>query len=198
MARDPWSDAHQAATAETLDAEVSAVRRRLWVRRAAGLVLGAAAVGAAFFLLDDLLDPDARLWRFSALWPSRSLLGVGAVLMAVGVVRSSVGGSSSFVDPDDFLTRGDRTWLRTHIAKNGPVPAERRAVVADAAHRMVMEGRRLPLYLGFVVLYVDLIALAGTPSSVIACSALVAWMLVLTVRGAVWSRRARRWLARNA
>ena len=197
MVRDAWSDAHQAATAKNLDAEVSAVRRRLWARRAAGLVLGAAAVGAAFFLLDHLLDPDARLWRFSGRWPSRSLLGLGAALTAVGLVRSSSGGSSSFVDPAGFLTRRDRTWLRTQIAESRPVAAERRAVVADTARRMVVEGRRLPLYLGFVVLYVDLVVLLATPAPTIALSATAAWMLVLTVRGAVWAHRARRWLAQQ-
>jgi hypothetical protein len=198
MVRDPWADAYQVATAKNLDAAVTAVRRRLWVRRTAGLVLAAAAIGAACFVLFELLDPDARLWPYYARWPSRRLLGLGLALTAVGVVWSSLGGSGSFVDPADFLPRGDRTWLRTQIAENRPVTAERRAVATAAARRMVVERRRLPLYVGFVVVYGNFVVLDGTPSSVILFSAAATWMLWLAVRGAVWAHRARRWLARNA
>lgn len=197
MVRDAWSDAHQAATAKDLDAEVSAFRRRLWVRRAAGIALAAAAIGVACFVLFELLDPDVRLWPYYAGWPSRSLLWVGVALTMVGVVWSSLGGSGSFIDPADFLTRGDRTWLRTQIAENRPVAAERRAVVTDTARRMVVEGRRLLQYVGFVVVYGNFVVLDATPSSVVLLSAAGTWMLWLAVRGAVWAHRARRWLARN-
>jgi hypothetical protein len=198
LVRDRWADAHQAATAKDLDAEVSAVRRRLWVRRAAGVALGAAALGAACFVLFELLDPDVRLWPYDARWPSPILLWLGVALTAVGVVWSSLGGSGSFIDPADFLTRGDRTWLRTQIAGNRPVAAERRAVAADTARRMVVEGRRLPLYVGFVVVYGNVVVLDATPSSVVLFTAALAWMLWLAVRGAVWAHRARRWLARHS
>jgi hypothetical protein len=196
--RDPWSDAHQAATTEDLDAEVSAVRRRLWIRRAAGVALGIAALSAAWFVLLDPTDPDARLWPDDARWPSRSLLWVGVALAAVGVVWSSLGGYGSFIDPADFLTREDRTWLRTQIAENRPVATERRAGATDTARRMVVEGRRLPLYVGFVVVYGDFVVQDATLSSLILFSAGVAWMLWLAVRGAFWAHRARRWLALDA
>lgn len=148
LARDPWADAHQVATAKDLDAEVTAVRRRLWARRAGGLALGVAALTAAYFLINRLIDPDApELWRVSALWPGFSLMGLGVVLTFVGAARTS-GASRPFVGPDAFLSRADRTWLHTQIAENRPVSVERHAVAAATARGMVAEGRYLPGYLG--------------------------------------------------
>jgi hypothetical protein len=198
LVRDPWSDAYQAATAENLDAEVSAVRRRLRVRRTAGLLLSVAAFSAAYILLDHLFDPDApELWRVSALWPSRSLIGLGCVLMVVGAVRTS-GANRPFVGPDDFLSRADRTWLRTQIAENRPVAAERHAVVTAAARRMVVEGRYLPGYLGLTALYVGFVVGAPILSLLVMFSGLTVWVWVRAARGAIWSRRARRWRAQHS
>jgi hypothetical protein len=198
LVRDSWSDAHQVATAENLDAEVSAVRRRLWVRRAAGLVLAIGAFAVAYTLLDHLIDPDTPdLWPVSALWPSYSLMGLSLVLMAVGAVRTS-GAHRPFVGPEAFLPRVDRTWLRTQVAENQSVAPERHTVVTAAARRMVAEGRYLPGYLGLTALYVGVIVGSPSPSTLLTFSALTVLAWARAGHEALWSHRARRWLAQSS
>jgi hypothetical protein len=197
--RDPWSDAWVVATQPFLGGDLVGVRRRLLLRRALGLVLGGAGVLGASFLINRLIDPDLDgLWStgLGVLWPSLVVAGLAFVLVIVGAARTS-GAARPFVAPDAFLTAPDRTWLRTQVAEGRPVPEERRAVVADAARRMVVEGRFIPTYLGLTMLYVAMILGGGSLGSLVLFSALSAWMLVLVVRGAVWSGRARRWLAQN-
>jgi len=198
MVRDTWTDAHQAATAATLDEHVSLVRRKLWIRRAAGFVLGAAAFVAVYQVLTRWIDSDARdLWEIRVLWPGYTLMGLGLALIVVGAARTS-GRPRPFVGPDAFLSRTDRRWLRTQIAENRPVPGERHAVVAAAARRLVVEGRYLPTYLGWTVMYVGMIMGGPIPSTVVTFSAFIMWLWARAVRDALWGRRARRWLAEHA
>jgi hypothetical protein len=197
LVRDPWSDAHQVATAKDLDAEVSAARRRVRVRRVAGLVLAVGAFAVAYMLLDHLIDPAAPdLWPVSALWPSYSLMGLGLVLTVVGAVRTS-GTDRPFVGPEAFLPRVDRIWLRTQVAENQPVAAERHTVVTAAARRMVAEGRYLPGYLGLTALYVGVIVGSPSPSTLLTFSALTVLACARAGHEALWAHRARRWLAGN-
>ena len=199
MTRDTWSDAHVAATQELLEGDIAAVRRRLRVQSALGLVLAGVVLLGAFYLIEFVIDPDKHeLWAVSlqALHASLGLMGLGFVLVIVGAIRTS-GAGRPFVGPDAFLTRTDRAWLRTQIAEGRPVPDERREVVADSARLMVVEGRYIPTYLGFVVLYIGMLVGGPSLASLVVSSVLIVWMLVRVVRGTVWSRRARRWLAQN-
>ena len=195
--RDAWTDAHVAATQAQLVGDLAAVRRTLFLHRALGLTVAVAALLAAFFLVNRLIDPDLDgLWSVSlhVLWGSFGLMGLGLVLVIVGAVRTA-GAARPFVPPDAFLRPTDRAWLRAQVAEGRPVPEARRAVVADAARRMVVEGRYVPTYLGLTVLYVGMIVSGASLGSLVMFSGLVAWMLVRIVRGAVWSARGRRWLA---
>lgn len=200
ITRDPWSDAHQIATKKEVDRGLAAVRRRLWLRRALRLTLGIAVLLGVFWTIDFVLDPDAdEVWdlRLRTLYATFGLMGLGLVLMIVGAVRTS-GAARPFVASDAFLSRADRTWLRRQITEGRSVPEDRRAVVADAARGMVVEGRSVATYLGLAVLYLGMILGGMRWGSLIMFSVLVVWMLVRAVRGVVWSRRARRWLAWNA
>ncbi|HEY0240185.1 MAG TPA: hypothetical protein VGC37_16230 [Friedmanniella sp.] len=200
MTRDAWADAHQAATADVLDDDLAAVRRRLWLRRALVLVLVLAALLAAFWLIGFVIDPDdvSDVWPtpLPPRWVTFSLMALAMVLVIAGGIRS-IGSSQPFVAPDAFLSRTDRAWLRTQVAGGRPVPEERRAVVAQAARAMLAEGRRFPTNLGLVVLYLAIIVGGSSFGTLVTFSALIVVMLVRTVRGAVWSRRARRWLAQH-
>ena len=198
--RDAWTDAHVAATQAQLAGDLAALRRRLLLRRTLGLILGAAAVLGGSFLVNRLIDPNIDgLWSvgLGVLWPSLVLMGLAFVLVIVGAARTS-GAARPFVAPEAFLTASNRAWLRTHVAEGQPVPEERRAVVADAARRMVTEGRFIPTYVGLTLLYVAVVLGGGSLGSLVLFIALSVWMLVSIVRGAMWSRRARRWLVRNA
>ncbi|MGI3782183.1 MAG: hypothetical protein ACRYG2_15585 [Janthinobacterium lividum] len=199
LTRDAWADATMVATQEVVDDDVAAVRRRLRLRHALVLVLELVAVLAALALVDHFIDPSS-----DALWavPRRTrysgsyLVGVAAALMIIGTVRRG-GSGRRFLDPADFLTRADRSWLRTQIAEQRAVPQERRAVVSDTARRMVGEGRYTPAYLGWILLCVGTTVSAPLPGPLITFSALVVLTSVRGVRDLVRSRRARRWLALN-
>ncbi|GAA3568516.1 hypothetical protein GCM10022197_25940 [Microlunatus spumicola] len=200
VARDAWADARAVAMKQLLVGDLAARRRRLFLRRALGFCLGGAAVLGTFFLINPLLDPDLDgLWSVSlpVLWGSFALMGVALVLVIVGAVRTA-GAARPFVTPDAFLSASDRSWLRSQVAEGRPVPEERRAVVADAARQMMVEGRYVPTYLGLTLLYVGLIVSGASLGSLVLFVGLITWMLVRIVRGTVRARGARRWLAQNA
>lgn len=185
------------ATQEVLDDDVARVRRRIWVRRALGVVLGCLAVGACIFVVDLLAGSntyDLVPAQLHPLWAIYSLLGLAFLLVIVGGARSS---GTSFVGADDLLSRTDRAWLRTQITRANPVPDERRAVVSDAARRMIAEGGSIPKYVGLGVMFAVSIINVPTAASLVTFSALLAWTLAQVAQAAVWSRRARRWLAQN-
>ena len=198
--RATWSAAYQVATAEDLDAEVSAVRRTLRVRRALGLVLSLVALLVPFTVVQHLVDPDLdELWTVprQVLRGGYGLVGVGFALTIIGNVRTT-GAGRTFVEPVDLLSRTGRAWLRAQVREGRLVPVERRAVVGDAAHRMLLVSRYTPTYLGQALLFVGGIILLPFPTLLIAFPALAVWSLVRVVRRLVWSSRARRWLALNA
>lgn len=203
ITRDAWSDAHQAATAEVLGRDVATVRRRIWLRRALGIVLGAGILGAGLMVLDLVVDDSfvEPLWAVPAAvrHAGLGLAVAGLVLMLVGNARaSSQGVSRPFVGPDDFLSRADRAWLRVQIAEGRPVPAERHAVVTAAARQMVGEALFPSPDLGLALLFVGMIIGSPYVGTVAPFSVFTACVLLRALRAAVWARRAQRWLALNA
>lgn len=199
--RDPWTDAHRAATQVVLDPDVAAVRRRIWFRRAGGLAVLCAALLAAFLVADLLVEPSGGddLWSLPvhALWAAEGLVVAGIVLVIAVNVRSG-GRVQPLVTPAAFLPRADRAWLRRQIAEDRGVAEPRRTVVTDAARRMVVEGSQALRYLGLVLIWVGLVAVSGSGTLLVALSVAIVVGLTRAVLAAVWSRRARRWLARNA
>jgi len=198
-APDPWADAWQVASEGVLDPRLAAVRRRIWLREAAVLVVGGAALLAVTFGLTLWLTPDFDpLWqvRLPVVWGGFGLAGAGLVLMLVANVRSSVKRlDRSLVGPDAYLPPSERDWVREQIRQGHRVPAERRLVVIALAQRMRAEGVAALSYAGLLCLYVGTGVALPLLMTVVVFAGLAVWMVVRIVRALVWSGRARRWLA---
>lgn len=198
MVRDPWADARQAATEEVLDPDVAAVRRRLRQRWAARLVLGLALVvlvvlGIGRLIgrsLDDVGLPSADV---GVAW---GLFGLSVVLLVVGLVRTTGGGTAdTVVTPADYLDRTGRRWLRRAVADGTPVPDERREVVLDAARRAARATARLPQQLAWIVMLGGLLAIAPQGPLLVLFPLALVYQVAVAVQEQVRARQARRWLA---
>ena len=127
LVRDPWSDARRAATQEVLDADVAALRRRLWLRRLAAIVIGCLAVGLGPLLAVRWTGSDSETGgqplAGGSPWFGLGIVVLGFLLMLVASVRSAHAGagSNAFVTPDAFLTRGGQAIIEQVRACRAPL-----------------------------------------------------------------------------